>query len=147
MENFSRQVEIRWSDLDPNYHVRHSVYYDWAAYCRISFMNEYGATPTQMMQHQLGPIIFREECVFKKEIKFEDKIAVSLTLVKTTADFSRWTMLHHIWKNGDTLTALITVDGAWLDTANRKLTSPPAFVGQLFEVIPKAVNFEITDSK
>ena len=27
--NYTKPVEIRWSDLDPNFHLRHSVYYDY----------------------------------------------------------------------------------------------------------------------
>ena len=40
MDVYSKKVEIRWSDLDPNFHLRHSVYYDWGAYTRISFLSE-----------------------------------------------------------------------------------------------------------
>jgi len=29
---------------------------------------------------------------------------------------SRWTMIHEIWKNNDTLGAIVTIDGAWIDT-------------------------------
>jgi acyl-CoA thioester hydrolase len=147
MENYSKEVEIRWSDLDPNFHMRHSVYYDWGAYCRISFMNESGATPLLMMQHHIGPIIFREECIFKKEIKFADKVCVNLKLDKITRDFSRWTMLHEIWKNNDTLAAVITVDGAWLNTRERKLTIPGSFITAPFDTIPRSAGFQISEGK
>jgi acyl-CoA thioesterase FadM len=32
---FSKQLSFRWSDLDPNFHVRHSAYYDFGAQHRI----------------------------------------------------------------------------------------------------------------
>lgn len=111
---YNKQVEIRWSDLDPNFHLRHSVYYDWGAFVRISFLNEHGITPVAMMQHHIGPIIFREECGFKKEIHLEDKITVNLQLMKSKKDGSRWTMQHEVWKNGNILCAVITIDGAGL---------------------------------
>ena len=31
---------LRWSDLDPNGHVRHSVYYDWAATVRLAYLEQ-----------------------------------------------------------------------------------------------------------
>ena len=72
MNEFICPVQVRWADLDPNFHLRHSVYYDWGAYCRILFLNGYNMT-TEVMKHlNIGPIIFREECVFKKEIRFGD---------------------------------------------------------------------------
>ena len=65
-------VQIRWSDIDANLHLRHSVYYDWGAMCRMEFLNDHNLTIDVMNQLKVGPIIFREECVFRKEIKFID---------------------------------------------------------------------------
>ena len=65
---YVKKVEIRWSDLDPNYHLRHSVYYDFGAYCRICFLIENGITDELMKQYEVGPVLFREECLFKREI-------------------------------------------------------------------------------
>lgn len=50
MEQFSKEIQIRWSDLDPNFHLRHSVYYDWGAWCRVEFLNEFGLTAEVMTQ-------------------------------------------------------------------------------------------------
>lgn len=142
MEKYSKHVDIRWSDLDPNFHLRHSIYYDWGAYVRISFLNEQGLTPAVLVQHFIGPILFREECVFKREIQFGDQVEVNLTLLKCRKDMSRWTMQHEIWKNSDTLSAIITIDGAWIDTKARKLAIPPDLILKGFEALPKAANFE-----
>jgi acyl-CoA thioester hydrolase len=135
--DYFKQIEIRWSDLDPNFHLRHSAYYDFGAYCRVSFMIEHGLTPQVMMQHHIGPIILREECVFKKEIKFGDEVKINLRTDKTTTDFSRWTMVHEIWKGGDILSAVITLDGAWMDTVKRKLAVPPDNFKEIFGLISK----------
>ena len=140
MKEFSKKVEIRWSDLDPNFHLRHSVYYDFGAYCRMCFLNEHSITPALMFQHHIGPIIFREECVFKREVKFGDEVMINFSIVKVSEDFSKWTMKHEIWKNGDTLSAILTVDGAWMDTQLRKITAPPQIFIAGFEAIPKAVS-------
>jgi acyl-CoA thioester hydrolase len=90
MEKFSKPVQLRWSDMDPNFHIRHSVYYDWGAMCRIDFLTQYGLTPAVMQQYSFGPIIFREECVFRKEIKFEGTTAAglfSILFLKTAKHF------------------------------------------------------------
>ena len=142
MENFSRAVQIRWSDLDPNFHLRHSVYYDWGAFCRVEFLNEYGLTAKVMQQLRFGPILFREECVFRKEIISGDSVTMDLNITKSRKDFSRWTIQHHIYKNGDTLAAVLTVDGAWLNVVERKLASPPEEVYKVFDQMPKAASFE-----
>ena len=82
-------IQIRWADLDPNFHLRHSVYYDWAAMCRIKYLNENGLTPAMMQKLHFGPIIFREEAIFRKEIKFDDQITINLKVIKGRRDFSR----------------------------------------------------------
>ena len=98
MTYYSKQIEVRWSDLDPNFHLRHSVYYDFEAFMRTCFLVEIGLTPKVFMQQQFGPIVFREECVFKKEIQFGDKIMVNASLLKARADYSRRTIIHKISK-------------------------------------------------
>ena len=145
MTKYEKQIEIRWSDLDPNYHLRHSVYYDYGAYSRVSFLTENGITPEIMLQHHIGPIIFREECLFKREIRFGDELVINLKLDKCRTNISKWTMVHEIWKNKDTLAAVITVDGAWLDTNIRKLAKPPELFMPAFERIPKTDLFKFTD--
>ena len=142
MTEYKKKVEIRWSDLDPNFHLRHSVYYDWGAFVRMSFLTEHGLTAAVMMQHHMGPILLREEAVFRKEIHFEDSIEINVKISKCTHDIRRWTMVHEIWKNEDKLSAIITVDGAWIDTEKRKLATPPELFRQGFELIPKTENFE-----
>jgi len=142
MTDYRKKTEIRWSDLDPNFHLRHSVYYDWGAFVRMSFLTEHGLTPDILQQYQTGPILFREEALFKKEIHFGDKVEVTLKLAKCKQNISRWTMVHEIWKNGNILSAIITIDGAWIDMEKRKLTTPPGLFKEVFEQIPKAESFE-----
>lgn len=146
MNNFSKNIEIRWADLDPNFHVLHSKYYDFGAYCRMAFLVENGLTPAVMMKHHFGPIIFREECVFKREIIFGDAVSVNVKLAKVSTDFGKWTMVHEIYKNAETLAALITIDGAWMDTVARKLTVPPQEVINLFDIAPKTNTFRISEN-
>lgn len=141
MSAYIKPLEIRWSDLDPNFHLRHSVYYDFGAYARITFLSEHGLTPEFMLKHQFGPIIFREECVFKREIRMGDIISIDVELLKSRPDHSRWSIQHRIMKNGDEIAAIITLDGAWIDVVKRKLTVPPDTVKHVFDKMPKAEHF------
>jgi acyl-CoA thioester hydrolase len=137
---FIKPIIIRWSDLDPNFHLRHSVYYDYAASMRIALMGEIGITPAIFQQHQFGPILFREECIFRRELKYGDEVQIDLHLLRCTTDYERWTFVHRFLK-GDTVAAILTADGAWMHTVQRKLTPPPAVVTEGFNLIPKAEGF------
>ncbi len=141
MKEYLKKIEIRWADLDPNFHMLHSKYYDIGAYSRMSFMTENGITPELMKINHLGPIIFREECLFKKEINFGDELLVNLKLSKCKEDVSRWSMIHELWINGADLAAVITIDGAWINTTLRKLAIPPEFVKACFDLMPKTDHF------
>ena len=142
MNVFSRTIQIRWADLDRNFHLRHSVYYDGGAFCRLDFLNEHGLTPEVMQQLQFGFILFREECVFRKEVRLGDHVHITAQLIKARKDYSRLSIQHHILKNEDTLAAVIIVEGAWMHLHHRKLTTPPEQVFHVFEQMPKADSFE-----
>jgi acyl-CoA thioester hydrolase len=142
MDVYKKSLEIRWGDLDPNFHVLHSKYYDFGAYIRMCFLTEQGLSLHVMAGYQIGPILFREEGVFKREIKFGDKTDITLQMLKARKDGSRWTMQHHIYINEQTLAAIITVDGAWINTERRRLATPPPLFAEVFDKIPKNKAFE-----
>lgn len=141
MESYIKNVEVRWSDLDPNFHLRHSVYYDWGAYCRMCFFMENGLTPDVLQQQQVGPILLREECQFRREIHFGDNCTIDMVVLHARQDLSRWTIQHQIKKNDHTLAAIVTIDGAWLNTKERKMTLPPEIGHQVFQKLPKHPEF------
>jgi acyl-CoA thioester hydrolase len=141
MINFLEDVQLRWSDLDPNLHVRHSVYYDWGALCRVEFFDKHGLTIETMAKLNTGFILFREECVFKKEIRKGDKIKIDIQILESKKDFSRVSIRHHIYKNENILSAILTVDGAWINIKERKLSAPPEMIHNIFDHAPKHENF------
>lgn len=143
MQKFSRAIQIRWADVDANRHLRHSVYYDYGAMIRMMFLNEGGLTTEKLEELKMGPVLFREEAVFKREIRLEDHITVDAEVIKMTPDGSRWSIRHNFRKADGTVSTVITVDGAWIDLEKRKLTVPSEFVQKIFESFPKSSDFEL----
>ena len=141
--NYTKQVEIRWSDLDPNFHLRHSAYYDFGAYCRVAFLTDNGITPEIMMKHFIGPILFKEECMFKREIKFGDSISINLKIKHISANGKKWAMRHELFKDNDVLCAVITIEGAWMNTQLRKIIPPPDIFKIALGKMPKTEDFQI----
>lgn len=142
MEKFSLPIQVRWSDIDQNRHLRHSAYYDYGATVRIACFSQHGLTNLKFEELHIGPILFREEAIFKREIKFEDQITIDMNVTKATADFSRWSIRHHFYKEDGTLCAIINLDGAWIDISKRKLAVPDEFTQKVFDNFPKAIDFE-----
>jgi acyl-CoA thioester hydrolase len=139
--NFERALQLRWSDMDPNMHIRHSVYYDFGAQIRTEYLYENGLTPQLMMKHNIGPVLFREEAMFRKELRFGDDLVMNLMVVRLKKDGSRFSIRHEIKKEGR-VCATLNIDGAWIDQLERKLTVPPEIVFRAFDRMPKAEDFE-----
>lgn len=140
---FKQTVQIRWADIDANRHLRHSVYYDYGASMRMNALSGEGLTMKKLEELLMGPVLFREEAVFKREIVFEDVITIDVEVLKAREDFARWSLRHHFTKSDGTLAAIITIDGAWIDLAKRKLAVPGEFIRHVFEKFPKAADFEV----
>ncbi len=142
MENHVIKLQVRWSDIDANRHLRHSVYYDYGAMCRMEMLRSLGLSTTKLEELQIGPVLFREEAIFKREILFEDHITISTHLLKATEDYGRWSIGHQLVKDGGVVAATLQVDGAWIDLQKRKLAVPDEFVRDIFSRIPKSQQFE-----
>ncbi|HQQ96221.1 MAG TPA: acyl-CoA thioesterase [Cyclobacteriaceae bacterium] len=141
MEKFSMPIQVRWSDIDQNRHLRHSAYYDFGTTVRVTFFSLKGLTNMKLEELGVGPILFREEAIFRKEIKFEDRITVDMEVTKAKKDFSRWSIRHHLVREDGVIAAVINMDGAWMNLSLRKLTTPDSFVHSVFDAFPKSADF------
>ena len=140
MEEYKKNIEVRWSDLDPNFHMLHSKYYDFGAYIRMCFFIDHGLTDAELRARRIGPILLREECTFRREIKFGDAVEIDLHMTKARHNLIRWSIEHHITRNGE-LSAIIKVDGSWINLDRRKMAAPPEEFIKVFELMPKSADF------
>lgn len=140
--NFSKQFDVIWADLDPNRHMRHTAYNDYAAQVRVAFMTENGLSLEEMERQNLGPILFKEETQFLSEIRIGERIKVDLQISGLSHDGERWKMVHQIFKSDGKLSAIIKVEGAWLDMEKRKLKAPPVDMVKQFNKLPKTEDYK-----
>ena len=145
---FKQTLQIRWADIDANRHLRHSVYYDYGASMRMTSLSSQGLTMQKLEALGIGPILFREEAIFRREILFGDEITIDVQLLKARPDFSRWSLRHHFSKEDGSLAAIINIDGAWIDLEKRKLAVPDSYIVDIFEKFPKTQEFQwLTEQK
>lgn len=143
---YTKTYEVIWADMDPNRHMRHSVYNDYAAQTRVAIFGDFGMPLTKVADLGLGPILFKEESRFKKEIGLSERITVTCQLTAMQKDGSRWTFLHNIFKESGTEAAQIIVEGAWLNLKTRKLAAPPEELRDVVYRFPKDESFEWIES-
>lgn len=134
---------VMWAQVDANNHLRHSAYADFAAQARLQALEHCGFNADHMEQLQVGPILFREELIYMREVRPNDRITVSCVMTKCRADGSRWSFIQELHRGDGVLAAVINVDGAWIDTRSRRLTALPAEWTERFMSIPKSDNFQL----
>jgi acyl-CoA thioester hydrolase len=142
---FSQSIGLRWADLDPNGHVRHSVYYDWGAMVRVAYLERKGVGLAWMTANAIGPVLFREEARFLRELRFGDQLDIDLRLAAASADGRKWRMLHRILRGAD-VAATIEVDGAWLDLRTRKIVAPPEDLVRAVAGLSRTEDFTVLTS-
>lgn len=129
---YEKTFTVRWADMDPNVHMRHSAYTDYAAQVRLDFLADQGFSMKQFAELAIGPVLFREDTRFLKEVHMSETIRVTAELGGLSPDGSRWRIIHTIYKQDGREAAVVAVDGAWLDLRLRKLTVPPAELNAAF---------------
>ncbi|MGK0414246.1 MAG: acyl-CoA thioester hydrolase [Polaribacter sp.] len=132
----------KWSDFDPNRHMRHTAYNEYAAEVRVRYFAEQNFSINDFTKHNLGPILFTEETSFRKEIHLGENITVNIKLSGLSANNERWKITHEVFNEAGKLSAVIKVYGAWIDLTKRKLTVPPIEAKNLFLYAEKTEDFE-----
>ena len=95
--SFKVEFATKWSDFDPNRHMRHTAYNEYAAEVRIRFFSENNFSIHEFTKHNVGPILFTEEASFRKEILLGENISVNILLAGLSAKNERWKLVHEIF--------------------------------------------------
>src|ERR1700685_4482763 len=90
--------QVLWSQIDANRHMRHSAYADFAAQARLAMMEKMGLGPSVLYQLNIGPIMFREELFYLREVGLNDYLKVTWELMRSRPDGSRWTIKHELYR-------------------------------------------------
>lgn len=141
MNTIFYEGQVLWSQVDANMHLRHSAYADFAAQARLAMLDKLGITAKVIQQLRIGPILFREELIYMREVPANDMIRVSCELTKMRSDGSRWSFKQELFRSDGVKAAVINVDGAWMDLEKRKLTALPQSLLGSFELVPRTPDF------
>lgn len=141
--SFQVDFKTKWADFDPNRHMRHTAYNEYAAEARVRYFASKNFTIADFTKYNIGPILFHEETFFRKEIHMGEDISVNLKIAGLSEHNERWKISHEIFNEAGKLAAVVNVLGAWLDLTKRKLTIPPQEAAYLFTEGEKTADFEV----
>lgn len=137
--NYTKTFEVLWANLDPNFHMRHTAYNDYAAQVRIGYLSENGFTLKRFRDEKLGPVIFTETTKYFKEVLADDKITVDFKMTAVDTSWRKWKIQHSIFRSDGERAADIYLEGAWFNTDTRKVVVPPQ---PLIEILQKIMPIE-----
>lgn len=141
----SYSTKTLWSQIDPNLHLRHSAYADIAATARLELLKNGGVSLEGLAKDKFGPILFKEELVYCKEVRDVQELTVKTYLSKVERAFSKWSIVSEIYREDGELSCIVSVDGAWIDLSIRKIASLPEKYRTAFMEIPKTKDFILLD--
>ena len=140
-ENYAKTFEVIWADLDANAHMRHSAFADYGAQARIGFLTEHGFGLAEMHQHRIGPILFREDLRYLREVRANEKITVTCEAVGMSPNRKHFKIRHRILRQNGELACTIECQGAWFDLAARKVIPAPAELQVVMDKMPKSDDY------
>jgi acyl-CoA thioester hydrolase len=110
----------------------------------VSIFADYGFSLEKIAKMGFGPILFREEIKYLKEVNLFENIRVHCKVKQMRDDASRWSFFQEIFKSDDTPAVEIIVDGAWIDLSTRKLGMPTEKLIGVMKQFPRTEDFEWT---
>ncbi len=140
---YTKEFEIRWSDVDANRHLRNSAYIDYMSHTRMSFMMEHGMDQRHLAEYNLGPVAFFEHMYYFREVFPGKPIKVSLQLKGLSADGMYFEFLHNFYDTNGKNFARCQMMGAWIDLETRKLVGLPETLKESFERLEKTEDFKV----
>ncbi|MGZ3751168.1 MAG: acyl-CoA thioesterase [Mucilaginibacter sp.] len=141
--NVFYEGQVLWSQIDSNQHMRHSAYADFAAQARLNMMDSIGLNLSVLYKFEIGPVLFREELIYLREIEINEYVSVTCEVTKSRPDGSRWSIRHELYRGDGVKAAVITADGAWIDMVKRKLIILPPELSQSFMTAPKSNDYTV----
>lgn len=138
VERFS----VRWSDLDANRHLRNTVFSEYATHTRFRMLEAHGFTQADFERERFGPVMFREEIRYRREVLFGDEVTVNVLIAGLSADGSHWRVRQEVKRENGKDAAVLTIDGAWIHLDARKLVAPAPAVLQILQSLPRTIDFE-----
>ncbi len=140
---YTKQFEIRWSDIDANRHLANSAYINFMSHTRMGYFMEKGLGQGEMIHFNIGPVIFYEHIYYFKEAFVGKHITVSLQLKGMSEDGMYFEFIHNFYDPQGKNLATCEIMGGWIDMKERKLTALPKVLLEQFHGLSKTEDFRI----
>lgn len=139
---FQEHFTARWADVDANRHLRNTVFSELATHTRFRLLQAHGFGQAAFESHRFGPVMFREEVRYRREVLFGETMTVNVLFAGLSPDGSHWRVRQEVARADGKQAAVLTIDGAWIHLDTRKLVPPPPALLDILRRLPRTGDFE-----
>ncbi len=145
--NASVRFVVGWGDLDANQHLANTAILDHAADTRVTFFARCGFPGPRFAELRIGPVIVRDELVYRKELRLMDEYTVDLVTVGLSPDGVRFAVENTFRNAASEVTAIVTSEGLWFDLDRRKPRIPPPDLDAAMRSMPRGDRYRELPSR
>jgi len=127
--------------------MANSSYLDHASNTRMLFFNQNGFTMSRFASEKFGPVIIRDELVYRKELRLMEDFRVDFEAVGLSRDGARFRIRNTFRNSANEVSAVVTSDGVWFDLERRKPRIPPQDLDNLMRTLQRTKDFAEMPSK
>ena len=82
MPVFHTRIKVRWNELDANGHVNNMYYQSYFDQARVEAFEQSGLSIASLRERGIGPVIYRAELNYRRELKHPDTITITTSVVE-----------------------------------------------------------------
>ncbi|WP_405400461.1 acyl-CoA thioesterase [Maribacter sp. Asnod2-G09] len=140
---YTKDFEVRWSDIDANRHLANSAYVNLMSHTRMAFLMEQGFDQKTMVTYKIGPVAFYEHMYYFKEAFLGNQVKVSLKIMGLSEDGKFFEFHHNFYNGKGENIARCEMMGSWISLETRKLTALAEELMSKFSDFEKGEGFRV----
>ncbi len=140
---YTKEFEIRWSDIDANRHLANSAFINFMSHTRMGYFMDNGFDPRELAKKNLGPVVFHEHIYYFREAFMGKPVTVSLELKGLSEDGMYFEFVHNFYDHNGKNFATCEAMGGWIDLVERKLVGLPEELKEDLNKISHTDDFKI----
>ncbi len=139
---YVQRFRVSWGHVDGNAHMANTAFLDRAADTRFLFFAEHGFPAARFIADRVGPVIGRDELVYRKELRLLDEFSVDLEMVGLSPDGIRFELSNTFLNGTGEVAAVVTSEGVWFDLDKRRPRPPLPELDGVQRGMPRSVRFK-----
>jgi len=144
---YRKTLYATWGDMDFNSHMGTAAYLHKSGDVRMMFFSENGFPMSEFLRTGIGPVIFKDQLEYFREIGLLQEIQVTLAVAGMSEDGSRWWMRNEFLRPDGKPAARVTSEGGWIDLQARRVAAPPPELLRALQQIPRTDDFQTLPSR